>query len=151
EALNGWKVLGGSTRVDRQPGAPGRLCLVQRDVGAPNNFLGAQFSRGANADANAGIDCYLLAVHHRRAVQYTEDAPPNGLGAVQAIQVLEEDNEFVTAHARHRLAEADLVAQALSDFDQDQVAAGMAEAVVHSLEMVEVHVEHGDIFANTWR
>ncbi len=52
--------------------------------------------------------------------------------------------ELVAAEARERVALADRRAQPLGDRAQEAVAAGVAEAVVDLLEVVEIEHHHGD-------
>ena len=60
-------------------------------------------------------------------------------------EVLGEDDELVAPEARHGVASlAERVLEAIGGGDQELVAAGVAQAVVHHLEVVEVEEEHGN-------
>ena len=61
------------------------------------------------------------------------------------------DHELVAAEARHDVAAADALAQALRDDAQELVPGAMAEGVVDDLEAIEVHQQQRDLFALTLR
>src|SRR6185295_17608882 len=65
-------------------------------------------------------------------------------GVVDVADLLEQDGELVSTHARHRVAEADAALQAPGDLDEELVAQRVAEAVVDDLEAVEVEEEDGE-------
>ena len=58
--------------------------------------------------------------------------------------VFEQDRELVAAEPRDRVAGAHRLAEAVTDREQQLVADGVAEAVVHRLEAVEVDDDDAD-------
>ena len=54
-----------------------------------------------------------------------------------------DHGEFVTAHPRHGVALANPSAQPLRDLLQQEVAGGVAEAIIDALESVKVDPQHG--------
>src|SRR5439155_9936461 len=63
---------------------------------------------------------------------------------LDALDVLEQQREFVAAEARRGVADADARRQALADLDEDLVAGGVPEAVVDRLEVVQVEEHDGE-------
>ncbi len=61
--------------------------------------------------------------------------------------VLEEHGEFVATEAGNRIPGSHGAQEALGYLDEEPVARGVSESVVHHLEVVDVDVEHGDFDA----
>ena len=70
-----------------------------------------------------------------------------GLHRCQAgsVEVFEDDDELVAAHARDSVAFTDAVLQPASDFLQELIADVVAERVVKCLEVVEVDQHQGAV------
>ncbi len=64
-----------------------------------------------------------------------------GLGGLE-VGVLQEHGELVAADPPDRVGFAHLRQQPLGHGDQHRIAGGVAEAVVHALEVVQVEVDH---------
>ena len=97
--------------------------------------------RDRNADACADVE--RLAFERERLLERSEhllrDTCRAGLvGAGQ------QDRELVAAETRDRVRRAQARREARSDLLQQLVAHCVAEAVVHRLEVREIHHEHGD-------
>ena len=58
-------------------------------------------------------------------------------------QILQKDREFVATETRGGVARPDARGQPARHFEQERVAGGVAEAVVHCLEVVEIHHQDG--------
>ena len=63
-------------------------------------------------------------------------------GLLAVAQILQQHHELVAAQARHDVAGAQALLQALGHFAQQRVAGLVAEAVVDELEAVEVDEQH---------
>src|ERR1035438_6393472 len=61
--------------------------------------------------------------------------------------VLGEDDELVSSHAPDRVIGTDGGRQASRHSDKESISCGVAETVVHVLEVVEVDEEHRDLVA----
>ena len=59
-----------------------------------------------------------------------------------AVGALDQDRELVTAQARHRVGAPGTRQEPLGGGDQQPVALGVAQAVVHRLEVVEIEEQH---------
>ena len=61
------------------------------------------------------------------------------------VESIDEDDEFVATKTSHGVAFPDTTVQASRNFLQQQIAQGMAMAVVERLEIVEVKEQHAAI------
>ena len=99
----------------------------------------------AQGDADAGGHEEFAALQHKRFDQAGEDLLGHMNGAVQrhvaADPWLQEQGEFVAAHARHGVVLGHAAEQARGHFLEHPVAGRVAEGVVDRLETVEVE-EH---------
>ena len=86
----------------------------------------------------------LLPGQLERFGERAEDALGLLLEVLDGRLVLEEDRELVAAEARDRVAGTYRVAEAIADCEQQLVADGVTEAVVHRLEAVEVDDDDPD-------
>src|SRR5213594_2740386 len=105
--------------------------------------------RRRDRDADGRADVERLAFERERLLERSEhllrDACRAGLvGAGQ------QDRELVSAETRDRVRRAQARREARSDLLQQLVAHRVAEAVVHRLEVREVHHEHSDGLAGAW-
>ena len=97
----------------------------------------------AQHDAHAGAGIHLVAVHVDGLAQQVQHAARKGLGAEPRTGPLRQHRELVAAVACHQPLTGEGVAQAPGDLQQQLVAGGMPEAVVHQLEAVQVEEQHG--------
>jgi diguanylate cyclase (GGDEF)-like protein len=67
------------------------------------------------------------------------------LATGRAVGALDQDRELVAAQAGDRVRRARTRQEPLGRADQQPVTFGMAEGVVHGLEVVEVDEQHGDL------
>ena len=101
-------------------------------------------SAGNSGDADARGDEGLLAVQRHRLRQALEHLLRHQRRVLGARQVGEHHGELVAADARHGVAAAHRALQALRDLAQQRVARGVAEPVVHQLEVVQVDEQHAE-------
>ena len=80
----------------------------------------------------------MAVVEPKRDIEGIDDALRAVLGIVAAGEVFEQHGEFVAADARHGVALADDLLQALRGGAQDAVAGGVAQRVVDVLEAIQV-------------
>ena len=72
----------------------------------------------------------------------TRCASSGGFGRIRDRRL--HDDELVAAHARDGVGLADQLAQPVGDDFQQLVAGGMAERIVHGLELIEIEMVNGD-------
>ncbi len=119
---------------------------VHRGVGVAQQGLGRVGRRTGERDAHAGGH-EDLALHQRdRARDRLGQALGHQLGGLLAGDVVAQDHELVAAEPRDDVGRPHRGAQAVGDRDQQPVTGGVAEAVVHHLEPVEVEEQDGDAF-----
>ena len=118
--------------------APVALGAVERQVGVADQLVGALPVRRADGDADAGADHHLRAVEIVGRAHRLDDAQRQHGGIRRLRDGDLQDRELVSAHARDRVRLPHQGAQALRHHLQQLVAGGMAERVVHGLEVVEI-------------
>ena len=92
--------------------------------------------------AGAGDDVGLRQVQHggQGALQTADE-----VGQMALLTEYLEGDEFVTAEARHGLALAHGVLEALPQFGEQLVAHAMTEGIVDFLEAIQVDADHGHL------
>ncbi len=134
------------------PGSPACfLCLVQRNVGATQQFVGLVGIVGRQGDADAGADIDLLVFVDKGRAEGLDDAVAETVDIGVFAHSVERDDELVTAQPRHEVAVAGVLAQAGCHADQYFVASGVTEGVIHRFEAVQVDVEQCQCRAATKR
>ena len=86
-------------------------------------------------------------VEHDRFAQRDEDALRDLDRVVGVGERVHQHRELVAAEPRRGVADADAAHEPLAHDLQQRVARGVAEAVVHGLEVVEVDEQHGEVAA----
>ena len=129
-----------------QDRAPERVRLgpVEGDLRLLEQVAGVGDDRPVHRQAQAGPDADLPAVEVERFRDGRLDARRHQLGLADAAHRAEQDPELVAAEARDRVGGAGRRQQALADLRQQQVARGVAQALVHDLEPVEVEEDEPD-------
>jgi hypothetical protein len=124
--------------------APPRLGLIKRKVGALHQFVGvkAMIGRDRDADADAGVDDMIF--HRWRMADDLDNAARKPFRRLRLGSAL-QDCELVAAEAGDGVVGAGAFSQARSDPAQQFVADRMAEAIVDSLEIIEVEAQHGHL------
>lgn len=131
--------------LEEAPRAPTvGLGTVQGDVGVLEELVTTGAVARCEADADADADADLMSVEGVGRADHLDDAPGQHRGVVRAMDVAEDDREFVAAEARDRIDLAHAGTEALGHGAQERVADGMPQGVVDLLEPVEVEAEHGE-------
>jgi hypothetical protein len=98
-----------------------------------------------DGDADAARDMQLGTADVVRLADQADQTTLDDLTDLLDVgDAVEDDDEFVAAHATHRVAAADATLQLAGHRPQEAVADVMAERIVHVLEAVEVDEQHGD-------
>ena len=100
-----------------------------------------------DGDPHAHGDVHVLACEGEREGGYVQDGAGDGAGLDGARQAPEQDGELVAAEAGDDVVGVEDPLQAVGEAPEHEVAHGVAEAVVHGLEVVDVHEEHADVGA----
>jgi hypothetical protein len=129
--------------------ASGRFRLVHRGVGVLEERLGVRGVEGEEAHPDARADVELGAGGRDRAEERLADTARRHLGRARAGlegagEVRHQDEELVAAVASHDIRSPRGRPEPLGHCHQQLVAGLVPEAVVHDLEVVEVHVQHRD-------
>ena len=125
---------------------PGRLGLVERQIGIGDQLVDVLAVVGRDRDAGAGGDVQDMVLDRERLGEPLEHRLDD-LAHDQRIAASGKDrDELVAAETAHLAAVAGDLHQPLSDLDQELVAGRMAERIVDVLEAVEI--EQGD---RRWR
>ena len=120
------------------------LGLVHGQIGVAQQRLGG-LPRPDDGDTDAGPDSHGVPTElHRRFAHRVEDPLGQGCHLLRG-HAFQQQGELVTAQARSGVPRADTLLQPARCGDDDLVAARMAEAVVHRLEVVQVDEEHRDL------
>ena len=91
---------------------------------------------------HACIDRELAIAEHERNRHRLDQTPRHGLG-LRLCCAVEQQRELVAAQPRQRVRGAHHLVEAARDSAQQLVSHVVAERVVHLLEAVEVHEQHG--------
>ena len=86
------------------------------------------------------VTCAVAGLH--RLGEQLEDPLRRVGGGLALGDVLEQHGELVAAESRGDVRAADAVVEAARELDEHLVAGGVAERVVHGLEVVEVEEDH---------
>ena len=99
---------------------------------------------GRGGDADAGGHLHLVPAQRERMAHRGREALEQLAPALGAGRVLQQDGELVAAQPGHGVGRAGAGEEALRRRDQQAVALAVAQAVVHPLEVVQVHEEDRD-------
>jgi hypothetical protein len=124
---------------------------VHGRVGVPDEGIRGLPVLGEQADADAGREHDFTVIDDERKTQAFDGPLRQDVHIGGARQVGEQDEVFVAAQPRHRVAFTQQPAQALAPLGEEAVAHGVAEAVVHHLEAVQVDVQHRHLAAGAPR
>ena len=119
---------------------PGRLGLVERDVGVAEEL--ARRAAVADGDADARGHRDRRAVQIERLAEHLEQPFGDELGRGSVVVALGEDDELVAAEPPDRLAAPQHGFEPGADRAEELIAGGVAERVVDLLEAVEVDEQH---------
>ena len=126
------------------PPPTGPLRLVHRGVRLLDELIDGRAVRGADrhADRDRGPDG--LAGEFEGGGNGVDGPLGNGECLIAGGELLEQQRELVTAQAGDRIRRPNDRAQSLRHEGQEPVTPGVAEHVVHRLEVVEVDEQDGD-------
>ena len=118
------------------------LGAVKREVRIAQQLVRGLAIARADRDADAGADAGLMAVDVVGLAHPFDDLLRQRGGIAGIDDRGLDDDEFVAAGPRDGVGLADEAAQAVGNDLQQLVAGGMAEGIVHRLELVEVEMMH---------
>ena len=121
------------------------LGAVHRQIRIAQHLIRVLVMRRAerDPDADAGVD--LLAANEEFAQQHLVNAIGDACGVFEAGDFVQQDGELVSPQPGDRIARTQEHADPLAEFDQQLVARGVTQAVVHHLESIEVEKQHGKL------
>ena len=128
----------------------GRLGRVHGQVRVAQQLVDAG-ARGAVGDPDARRRADLRGRQRHGCLEHPEDALGDAGGVVGPGQLVDEDGELVAAQAGGGVAGTEARDDPLAHRDQQRVARGVPEAVVHRLEVVEVDEHDGQLPAVSCR
>jgi hypothetical protein len=115
---------------------------VHRDVGIAQKVVGLLVGVLRQRDPDTRGREHVLALQLERVRQPLLDAPRRVHGIVGVLD-LQEDGELIATQARNRLVRAHARPERARDAHEQGIADGMAEAVVHDLEAIQIHEQNG--------
>ena len=121
-----------------------RLGRVHGGVGVSQERVGVGAGLGDH-DAEAGADPLVAVARRERLAEGGDDPLGDGDRVTFSRDALEDERELVAAEPRNGVARAHRLVQPGRDRHQQLVAGGVAEGVVHQLEVVDVHQHDGDL------
>lgn len=126
-------------------GAPLSLGLVERLIGIGDEPVGVDgVVVMRHRDPDAGRDAAGGAVPVDGFLEPVNDPAGNGAKEVDVVAIVEDQHEFVAADAGDHIRAAHLLPQDAGDDLEDAVAGGVAEGIVHGLEVVEVEMHEAE-------
>ena len=130
---------------DLEPRLARGLRLVHRGVGIAQQVLRAFVLRAAvdNADRQGGEN--VLTADPDWRLEGVEDPLHHVSRVVPIVEVVEQDREFVSSEARHRVLGAQGRLQDLADLHQELIARNVSQGVVHHLEPIEIEEQSGEL------
>ncbi len=117
---------------------------VHREVGVPEQVVGG-FLPGGGRDPEAGRHVNFVVAEVEGGVHGLGQPLDQHRGPLVAPHVLDQDAELVPAEPRHGVRGPTAGQEPLRRGDEQPVALGVAKAVVHLLEVVEVEEQHRDV------
>ena len=121
------------------------LGAIHRQVGVAQHLIRVLVMRRAerDPDADAGVD--VLAANAEFAQQHLVNAIGHACGVFETGHFVQQDGELVSPQPGDRIPRTQEHADALSEFDQQLIARGVTQTVVHHLESIEVEKQHGKL------
>ncbi len=127
----------------------GALGVLLDQVHGPVGVAAQHFIRqpvlGIGGDADRGGGENLLPVDDARLLQRVGDCEDGRFEIVAAIDVLQQQHEFVAADAREHVLVAKQAPDSEAGLDQERVANRMAVEIVDLLEVVDVYDGNGEM------
>ena len=131
-------------------GFAGGLGAIHGVVGVADHLLGRVVLNGIGGDADARGDVDDVPAKIVGVFKGLDDSACDADGVVMILQLIEDNDEFITAesrgggHGRDGVGEADFLPQAIGDADEQKIAGDVAEAVVDDFESIEIEEEDGE-------
>ena len=130
---------------------PVALGAVQSEVRVPQQLVEIQPIAGGERDADAGIGRDQMT----RTLERLPDRRINSINELSGFRLSLDsglnDGELVTAEPRRHVGRLQACAQPFGDALEKLIADRMAEGVVDALELVDVDIEHRELFAGPER
>ena len=123
------------------------LGAVERHLGKGEQRLGIQGVTPAHGNANAYADANQSSVDRVGLAQYVQQLARENAGVLRAVEIDFHDGEFVRSETRDHVRLADVRAQPFADSPEERVSPGMAQRVIHILEMIEIEMQQGEAFS----
>jgi hypothetical protein len=120
------------------------LGIVKRKIGLHHHRLGTGGVGRELGNADTRSDANLVALDAEGYGKQLADPGRKLSGGLWIGDVRQEDGEFVAAEPRPQVLGPHGAAQSTDDLLEEQVAHGVAERVVHVLEIIDVEIEHGE-------
>ncbi|MNP27422.1 hypothetical protein D3C76_1203320 [compost metagenome] len=122
---------------------------VQRLIGMPHQGVGIFIVEGEQGHPDAGADTDLALPDRVRRGNRLEHPLQCQLQLCRVLYVTQDQHELIARKPRHRVAATQDAFQAIGHFHQQQVATGMAVAVIDRLEAIQIEHAHGqgNVFA----
>ena len=118
---------------------------VERQVGVLHQRVAVRAVAGSDCDAEAGRTVGLMPIEGDRANETSLNASGKVSEVLLRSDIVDENGEFVAAEPRDkRLGQA--LPQMVGDIAQQRIACGVAERIVHDLEIVEIDIDHHQPF-----
>src|SRR5258708_31041018 len=101
-----------------RPGLSQRLSAIHGNIGVSQEILGGFALWGIKCNANAGGCESFMAIDLKRTPQAIMDSFRDCCRLAWVLQVIDQDDEFITAHSRHGVFRTHTLLQNVAYFDQ---------------------------------
>lgn len=123
------------------------LALEHGGVGLEDQFVEVFTLFRIPRQSQTGADVDLAVFPGNRQGNGLTDLLGNALDIASAMRTVEQQDKFVTAHARGDFKLADMGFDRRSGMDQDRIARLVAETVIDLLEVVQIDVAQRQLLA----
>jgi hypothetical protein len=118
------------------------LGSVHAHVGVPDHILGRGMVFAPKRDADARGCIYGFTSQGEGASYLLLDAPRGGEDGMDVAHVVQENRKLITTQPGTDVGRTQAALDAAGDRDEQLIAHGVAEAVVHELEVVQIEKQH---------
>ena len=123
---------------------PGRLGLVERDIGILKQGLGRGTVSFGDTDTGRDVERYFARRNDERRRHDVEQTLGHHVHAGLQGDTVGEDDELVAPESTDRVIRANCAIQTNADADEQLITGAVAQGVVDVLEVVEVEKERGN-------
>ena len=120
----------------------GPLRSIHGEVGVAQQIVGRLRRGRRQCDADTRADDRVDPAEADRRADRFDQAVGDGARVVGRREIFEEDGELIASQASRGVARPEDAGQPACHFTEQLVAGGMAESVVHRLEVIEVEEEN---------